>query len=112
MKDYKQICVWPGTLLAEDDTITNANIKAFEEFFKKEFGVTVRYLETVTTLPDKGDATTGGRKDVFFTLEEGDIARFSVMRLAVGIRWYEDYLDNGGYDILPPDIIEKYPRGW
>lgn len=118
MKDYKQICVWPGTLLTEEGKpITDTDIKKFEEFFKKEFDVTIHYLETVTTLPDKDEngnpvKDTGGRKDVFFTIEDEDIPKFAVRRLGVGIQWYEDYLDSKSYDIIPPEIVEKYPRGW
>lgn len=65
MKGYNQVCVWPGTIVGEDETAK------FEAFMLEQFGCKVKFLETVVTLPDRdseGYAVpgTGGRRDVFF----------------------------------------------
>ena len=108
-KKYNQICVWPGTFLGE------SSVKDFENFFKEK-GFRVRFLEEVETLPDVKNGKivegTGGRHDIFFLIHDDDIPKYAVWRLAYGMRWWEDVLDNGGGVIYSDEILKKYPYGW
>ena len=49
MENFKQLCVWPGTIVGQE------NIEDFESFFKDEFGVRIKYAEEVLTNPDPGE---------------------------------------------------------
>ena len=99
----KQLCVWPGTVLTEDQH------DDFREFFKKELGAVVGTIEQVTTLPNKDKEgndvpDTGGRSDIFFTVVEGtNMGVFALKRLALGVRWWEDVLGNGNGKIYSKD---------
>lgn len=108
-RKYNQLCVWPGTIL--DDV----SIKEFENWFKGR-GFRIRFCEVVVTLPDVVDGKkvkgTGGRHDVFFYIHDDDILKFSLPRLGMGIRWWEDVLDNGDGCIYPKSVLEKYPYSW
>jgi hypothetical protein len=94
--DYEQVCVWQAALI-------DGKIEEFEQFIKDEFnGVRIQYLEEIKTKPDidtDGNSIpeTGGRNDVFFAVHKDDVAKFAVPRLAAGIRWLEDVLDNERY---------------
>jgi hypothetical protein len=106
-KDFTQVCVWPGTLIKEEE------IKDFEEWILNEFKTRVQYLETIETEPDtkngKAIEGTGGRHDVFFAIHKEDIGKFSVPRLSVGIRWVEDVLAKGNYRYkIYPKRVFKY----
>jgi hypothetical protein len=57
-----------------------------EEFFTDKFGVRVRYIGE-NVINDK-------RTDVLFYVASDDIPKFAVPRLAVGIRWLEDVMNN------------------
>jgi len=99
---YKQICVWPATLVGADQA------DDFQEFFLSEMGVRVQYLEEITTAPDMKNGYpvegTGGRNDVFFAVHDEDVMKFAIPRLNYGIRWLEDVLDNGHGDLYPERI--------
>ena len=89
---YDQVCVWPGTIVAENE------VESFVNFFK-ELGYRIQYLETIVTGPDTDEdgvpvACTGGRTDIFFAVHKEDVMRFAIPRLRMGIRWIEDVLDN------------------
>ena len=111
-KKFSQVCVWPGTVIGND------KIKEFVKFMKDEFGVRVKYLEEISTLPDVKDGETvkgtGGRNDIFFSVHNDDISKFAVPRLRAGIRWIEDVLAsvNGGLTedgkptIYPERVLE------
>jgi hypothetical protein len=104
---FTQVCVWPGTVLGAD------NVAEFEQFFKDEMGTRVQYLEEILTYPDIKDGMivdgTGGRNDLFFAVHDEDIGKFAIPRLTMGIRWYEDVVDNGGLKLYPnPDKVNKY----
>lgn len=91
---FKQVCVWPATLVGE------SKIQEFEQFFLEELGTRVQYLEEILTLPDTSNSgtpipDTGGRCDVFFAVHSDDIGKFAVPRLSFGIRWIEDVYGNG-----------------
>ena len=110
MAEFKQLCVWPGTYLGD------TTVQGFEDFFKNEYGVTVKFAEEVKTLPDVEDGRvvegTGGRHDIFFYIASEDISIFAIPRLAIGIRWWEDVIGNGGGSIYPQSILDKYPVTW
>jgi hypothetical protein len=95
MENYTQLCVWPGATLGDQTP------QEFEEFVLEMMGTRVRYHDTVETLPDLENGNpvpeTGGRSDLFFYVHTDDIPHFSVPRLKIGIRWWEDvivYNDN------------------
>ena len=103
---FTQLCVWPGT------TLSPSTPKDLEDFFKDEMGTRIKYAEEVTTLP--GDGGEGGRTDQFFFVHNDDVGKFAIPRLKMGIRWWEDVLDNmkGRDQIYPKEILEKYPYTW
>ena len=99
-----QVVVWEGTIVGEE------KIKDFEQWML-ENGFKIKYLEEFKTLPNKGE--TGGRNDLLFALDDSvDTGKFSIWRLTYGMRWWEDYLDNGSYKIVPKEILKHYPYGW
>ena len=99
---FKQVCVWPGTLVGAD------SVGEFEAFMLRELGARVQYLEEVQTAPDLANGYpvegTGGRNDVIFAVHSDDIGKFAIPRLAYGIRWIEDVYGNGGGDLYPERV--------
>ncbi len=104
MSKFKQICVFEGTL------VTPEEVPDVEKYFKDEFGVRMKFLETVVTLAGQGGE--GGRHDVFLAIHEDDIPKFATWRFSLGIRWWEDVLNNRGGEIYPRSVLEKYPKLW
>lgn len=100
-----QLVVWENCIVGVE------NATRFKEHFAKE-GFNVEYQCEYKTLPTPGEPNTGGRNDVIFTIKNKDIPKFSLWRLAHGMRWWEDYLDNGSIDIVPKEILKQYPYGW
>lgn len=92
-----QIVVWPGTIVGKD------NIEQFESWVA-ENGFNATYLEEFKTLD--------GRNDLLFQVEDDDLGKFALWRLNYGMSWWEDYLDNGNYAIVPKSILNCYPYGW
>ena len=109
-ENFNQVCVWPGTLLPEDQ------VESFVKYFA-ENGFRIQYLESIQTFPDVNDngsfvEGTGGRSDVLFAVHDEDLMNFSVPRLQMGIRWVEDVLDNEDPDhSIYPQRIKEY-RTW
>lgn len=101
-KEFSQVCVWPGCIVGKD------NISDFEKTMLETFGARVKYIEEITTLPDKVNGVevpdTGGRVDLLFYVHNDDIPKFAIPRLMVGIRWIEDVLDNMGDNIIYPEM--------
>lgn len=107
----RQVCVWTGILH------TKQQVPEMVNFIKEATGCNVEYLETVITLPDRDSnglpvKDTGGRSDVLLAVDEKDVKKFAIPRLELGIRWWEDVLDNGGYDIYPQEVLDRYPYTW
>ena len=102
-KHFNQLVVWTSTIVGKD------NAKDLEDFLKEE-GFKVKYATEYQTLPDENDITgeTGGRNDVLFYIDDKDIPKFSVWRLRYGMKWWEDYLDNGSDKIVPQEILNKF----
>jgi len=104
--DFKQVCVWPGTLVGSDQ------IAEFEKFVLEDLGTRVQYLEEVCTFPDFDERTgqlvegTGGRNDLFFAVHQEDLGKFAVPRFRYGMRWLEDLYGNGHGKLYPARIVE------
>ena len=108
-KEFNQLCVLEGTVVGNSKKVQEDFIK----FFKDEMGVEVKYETEVKTLPDNPECTeSGGRNDLFFYIADKDISKFAIPRLRMGIRWWEDVLNNGNGKLYPEKILEKYPKTW
>ena len=100
---YTQMCVWPGTVVEQDDMDGGE----LDNFFNATFNLEhpIRAVGCVTTLPDRknGKAVegTGGRHDFVFFVHSDDIGKFAVPRLQFGIRWWEDVVGNKSHNIYP-----------
>jgi hypothetical protein len=111
MSTFTQVVVWPGTMMGQN---TPAE---FEAFIAEEFrGTQAKCIGEVVTKPDWDDPETGGRADLLFYVASEDIQKFAVARLAYGMRWLEDVLQNEahrvneecgpqGYSIYPDEIV-------
>lgn len=107
---FEQVVVWPGTFIPEGDE------QEFVDWIKNDFGCRAQYLEQIETKPDVSDTdgNTGGRNDILFAIHNEDIGKFSIRRLAFGMRWLEDVTsDVNGYPENPiyPERILKY-KAW
>lgn len=105
------LVVWPATIVA-DGTNQEQSKRDFECWIMEEFGVRAMYEGEFKTWADidcNGIVIegTGGRNDLLFWVDDRDIPRFAVPRLAYGMRWYEDYIESENA-IVPPEIIERY----
>lgn len=119
--DFTQLCVWPATLINEEDKpgyqITDEDIKGLEKFFKEEFNVRIKFAERVFTNPTikegKPVKDSGGRSDLLFWVHSEDLSKFAIKRLAYGIRWWEDVVKyNDCQGIYSKQILDKYPITW
>lgn len=113
MKEFKQLCVWPGVTLGDN------SVKDFENFMLENFKGRVKYYCEVKTLPDidnNGNSIegTGGRNDLFFYIHNDDVMDFAIPRLQAGIRWWEDvisYNDNSKH-LYTKEFIDSNPITW
>jgi hypothetical protein len=112
MNQFKQLCVWPGTVLGESTP------QELEQFFLDEMGVRVKYYTEVKTLPDLDEYSkpipdTGDRNDLFFFIHDDDISKFAVPRLRMGIRWWEDVVKyNDNRHLYTEEFLEANPTTW
>jgi hypothetical protein len=112
MENYKQLCVWPGTVLGDS---TPADL---EKFFLEELNTRVKYHTEVKTLPDLDESgnsvpETGGRTDLFFYVHSEDIGHFAVPRLGMGIRWWEDVVGyNNNKHLYTEEFLNAHPLTW
>ena len=81
-ENYNQVCVWPGTVLKEDQ------VGDFVSYFA-ENGFRIQHLETVMTAPNAGDPESGGRHDLLFAVHDEDIMRFAIPRLQMDLNFYQ-----------------------
>lgn len=120
-KPFTQVCVWPQCFIYNTKMSLERRekkIKEFEQFMLKDFNARVKFLEQITTFPDKVNGTfvegTGGSICTFFVVHSDDLGHFAVPRLTVGIRWVEDVIDNEdrrGNGSIYPERIKQY-RTW
>ena len=107
---FNQLCVMEGTLFPE------GGVDEFHKFFEDEMGVRVKFENQIKTLPDMKDGEpvpeTGDRNDLFFYIHDDDIGKFSVPRLSMGIKWWEDVLLNGNGKLYDEDVLNAYPTTW
>ncbi len=81
--NFKQVCVWPGTVVGD-------GVEDFVSWIKNEFDVRVQYLEEIKTNKD--------RNDLFFAVHNEDVIKFAMPKLQIGGRWLDDvYFNNQGY---------------
>lgn len=104
------LTLWPGTPVREVDLY---GPKSLHLFFEKAFGIQVKPVGCVTTLPDIEDGEevecTGGRIDFFFFVKKADMPKFSIKRFPFGMRWWEDVYFNEREHIYPPEFRRAYP---
>jgi hypothetical protein len=109
--DYTQLCVWPGTVVEQDDVDNGTLAGWFKDEF--QFEHPIKLVGCVTTLPDRENGKnvegTGGRHDLMFFVHNEDIMKFSLARLGFGIRWWEDVVLNKSHTIYPSDF-RKYGK--
>lgn len=91
---YSQVVVWPHTLLDGD-------IAGFTKFIHETFNQT-RIADVVE------HKISEERTDVLFCIHSEDIPKFAVPRLAWGMRWLEDVMNND--DTYRPPFTHK--RTW
>ena len=109
--DYHQVCIWPGTIIENENT---EKIKEFEAFVESRVGVKVQFLETILTKPDTDEdgfevQDTGKRHDIFFAVHKNDVMKFALPKLEMGARWIEDVLAKGNYRCpIYPDHVYNY----
>lgn len=105
---YNQVCIWHGASLGD------MSISEFENFFKDNFDVDIKYLEEVKTNASIERNEKGGRNDIFFAVADKDIEKFAITaRLQIGARWLEDVVKyNDNAYLYNQDILDKYPPRW
>ena len=107
MENYSQVCIWPGTLLGD------SSVEEFENFFKDNFDVKVKYLEEVKTNGNEELCEEGGRNDLFFAVADEDVVKFAMPKLQIGARWLEDVVKyNDNAYLYDQEILDKYPPRW
>jgi len=112
MSDFTQLCVWPGIVLGDSTP------QDLEKFFLDELGTRVKYHTEVKTLPDldssgKPVPETGGRNDLFFFVHNDDVGAFSIARLSMGIRWWEDVVKyNDNSHLYTSEFRRENPVTW
>ena len=74
----------------------------------------VGIIETLPNLDEKGNTIegTGGRKDLFFLINNKDINKFSFCKYLYNLCWYEDIFHEKQESMYPKSFIEKYPPRW
>lgn len=106
---YSQIVILPGC-----DFNLEKDKKYFYEFFKKYKFRKPKIIGVVETLPSKdinGNIIpgTGGRKDLFFYINEKDEHRFSSWKYLYSMQNWEDVFFNHEEEIYPKKFRNKYP---
>lgn len=98
--DKPLVVLWPGTLMGDHTA------QEFADFMKADFNVDAQFLEEVTTGPDREPSGlpipgSGDRIDLLFAINPTTMGNFPVKRLAFGMRWLDDALDQDAYKIYP-----------
>ena len=109
---FNQLVVLPGC-----DYDVEKDKKYFLEFFKKNKFHRPKIVGVIVTLPNKdleGNIIigTGGRKDLFFFINEKDEKRFATWKFTYSMVYYEDIFYNKEENIYPKSFIKKYKPRW
>lgn len=92
MENFNQLCVWPSTLVGQE------NVTEFENYFKEEIGIRIKYMEEIWNVD--------GGNDVFFFVHQEDLQKFLFKRMNMGIKWWEDVEEKSR--LYSKEVIEKY----
>ena len=110
VEDDGVLTLWTGTPVRRADLY---GPRCLHFFFEKAFGIQVKPVGCVKTLPDIEDgeevAGTGGRTDFFFFVKAADVPKFAIKRFEFGMRWWEDVYFNGNEHIYPLEFRRAYP---
>lgn len=98
-QSYNQLCVWQGVTLA------STTPEQFEKAWK-EMGFRVKFSEEVKRV-------CSNQSILLFWIHDEDVMRFAVLRLKMGIRWWEDVVKyNNQKDWFTAETLKKYPVRW
>lgn len=105
---YSQIVILPGC-----DFKLEKDKKYFYEFFKKYKFRQPKIIGVVETLPNKDSdgniiPGTGGRKDLFFFINDKDEKRFMTWKFTYSMIYWEDVFYNHEEEIYPLKFRKKY----
>lgn len=106
---YSQIVILPAC-----DFKLDKDKAYFYEFFKKYKFRKPKIIGVVETLPNK-DANgknipgTGGRKDLFFYINEKDEKRFCTWKYTYSMLYWEDVFYNNEQELYPKKFRDNYP---
>ena len=109
---YSQLCLIRGFEIGPDQ------IEDFEAIILNKFGVRIKYDAQVKTLPDLDEdgniiPGTGGRRDLFFYVHDEDVEKFSIARMHLGARWWEDVISHkSNKDSYHPSFVKSRPCIW
>ena len=105
----KLVCVWPGTLVGQED------VETFNSTMSEQLGVKITYLEEVKTNPNPGETLeeSGGRNDVFFEMDEDDLDEvmfpFMIMNIFPIGEITKELMDKmNETKLYPQEVIDKY----
>ena len=107
-EDYSTVAVMPGCMVWKETA--NEMVQEFGSTLGCKHPILI--IGTATTMPDAEEQDhpapeTGGRHDFFFSFHNLDIMRVAVPRLAFGVRWWEDVVDNE-WNALPLEMKHEY----
>ena len=105
---YSTVAVLPGCVVFEE------NVESVLGDFAHAVGAKhpLLIIGTAVTRPDMEEQDTlapetGGRFDFFFSFNDLDIPRVAIPRLAYGVRWWEDVVDNE-WNAMHLDAKQEY----
>lgn len=102
---YNQLCLIRGLKIDFDQ------IKGFEKAIFKKIGVRIKYVCQMEVYPNQ--QTDELRNDFFFYVHEDDIIKFSIEKMFIGAKWWEDVCHTDEAKMIYPEkFIESYPPMW
>ena len=108
LENYSTVAVIPGCVVFQEECENTI------DEFAKTLGCKhpILIIGTATTRPNVEEQDhplpeSGGRHDFFFSFHNLDIMRVAVPRLAFGVRWWEDVVDNE-WNNLPMTLKSEY----
>lgn len=102
---YKQLCLIRGLKLDFNQ------IESFEKTILKKIGVRIKYRAQIEVYPDPRKDEI--RNDLFFYVHEDDIIKFSIEKIFIGAKWWEDVCHTDDAKMIYPEkFIESHPPMW